>query len=200
MEAVQHGAQVTALLQAFSRRQGTAARPTDLNRLIADLTLLAGGTLGRGVQVRSNLADDLWPVFADAGQLGAALLALWLNARDAMPRGGELRIGTANARVTAPVAAGPASDGLPPGDYIRIVIADTGIGMAPDVLARAFEPFFSTKGQGAAGLGLTQVHALARQIGGAVRAASTQGQGTEVVLLLPRAPAETDASSQIKQM
>jgi signal transduction histidine kinase len=190
MEAVQHGAQVTILLQAFSRRQSAAARPTDLNRLIGELTVLAGGTLGRGVLVRRNLADDLWPVFADAGQLGAALLALCLNARDAMPEGGELRIATANARVTA-----PEPDGLAPGEYVRVAVGDTGTGMAQDVLARAFEPFFSTKGPTAAGLGLTQVHALARQIGGVVRASSTCGLGTEILLLLPRAPHEPDASS-----
>jgi signal transduction histidine kinase len=112
-----------------------------------------------------------------------------------MPQGGELRIAAINAREVA-----PETDGLASGEFVRITIGDTGVGMAPDVLARAFEPFFSTKGPAAAGLGLTQVNDLACQCGGAVRAASTPGQGTEIVLLLPRAPLGPDGSSQIKQM
>jgi signal transduction histidine kinase len=178
MEAVQQGARLTALMQGFARRQNPAMRPNDLHRLVEDLLTLSAGTLGRGVRVQRELHPDLWPVLADPGQLGAALLALWLNARDAMPQGGELRIAAINARETD----APAS-----GEFVRIMIRDTGIGMPPDVLARAFEPFFSTKGSPAAGLGLTQVDNLARQCGGSVRAASTPGQGTEIVLLLPRA-------------
>jgi signal transduction histidine kinase len=178
MEAVQQGARLTALMQSFARRQTPAMRPNDLHRLVEDLLTLASGTLGRGVRVQKEIATDVWHVLADPGQLAAALLALWLNARDAMPQGGDLRITAINAAETD----APAS-----GEFVRITICDTGIGMPPDVLARAFEPFFSTKGGTAAGLGLTQVDALAGQCGGAVRAASTPGQGTEVVLLLPRA-------------
>jgi signal transduction histidine kinase len=195
MEAVQHGAHVTALMQTFSRRQNQGARPTDLNRLITDLTALAGGTLGRSVRVRTALAADLWRILVDPNQLGASLLALCLNARDAMPDGGEIRIVTANARLSA-----PGWDGLTPGEYVRIAVADTGIGMAEDILARCFEPFFSTKGPAAPGLGLAHVDGVARAAGGIARAASTPGQGTEVVLLLPRAPDGPDGSSQIKQM
>jgi signal transduction histidine kinase len=180
---VQHGAHVTTLLQTVSRRHNQAARMIDVNRLVGDLTVLAGGTLGRGVRVRTELATDLWRILADPGQLGSALLALCLNARDAMPDGGELRIATANARVTA-----PEPDGLAPGDYVRVAIADTGMGMAEEELARAFAPFFSTKGPAALGLGLAHVDGVAREAGGIARVASTPGEGTEVVLLLPRAP------------
>jgi signal transduction histidine kinase len=183
VEAVQQGARVTALLQAFARRQNAAARLTDLNRLIDDMRVLAAGTLGRGIRVQCTLAAGLWGIYADPGQLEAALLALCLNARDAMPQGGELRIATANAHMAA-----PSFDGLAPGEYVRVTVGDTGVGMTQDVLARAFEPFFSTKGAAGAGLGLSQVRAVTRQYGGMVRAASTPGRGTEVVLLLPRAP------------
>jgi signal transduction histidine kinase len=190
MEAVQQGARLTALIQAFARRQNTALRPNNLHRLVEDLLLLSAGTLGRGVRIQKQLPTDLWHVFADPGQLGAGLLAIWLNARDAMPQGGELRIAAINAREVA-----PESDGATVGEYVRITIGDTGMGMPPDVLARAFEPFFSTKGSPAAGLGLTQVNALARHCGGSVRADSTPGQGTEIVLLLPRAPRAADGIS-----
>jgi signal transduction histidine kinase len=184
MEAVQRGARLTSLLNAFARRQGAGARETDVKQVIGDLLALGSGTLGRNVRVRTDVADDLWPVRPEPGQVAAALLNLVLNARDAMPRGGELAIAAANASLSA-----PAQDGLAPGDYVRVVVADTGCGMAPDVLARACEPFFTTKGLPGAGHGLVQVQGLARHTGGAVSLASTPGQGTEVVLMLPRAPA-----------
>ncbi|MBS0559154.1 MAG: response regulator [Proteobacteria bacterium] len=181
-DAVQRGAQLTARLLAFSRRQLLMARPTDLNRLIGDLVTLAASTLGRRVRVRTDLAADLWPALADPAQVEAAILNLCLNARDAMPDGGELTIATGRERVPERSA-----DGLAAGDYVRVSVRDTGCGMPPDVLARAFEPFFTTKGPSGTGLGLSQVYGLARQSDGTVRISSTPGEGTEVVLLLPRA-------------
>lgn len=188
--AVQRGAQLTSRLLAFSRRQRLAARPTDLNQIIADLVTLATSTLGRRVRVSTHLAADLPLAMVDPSQVEAALLNLCLNARDAMQDGGELTISTGTEEL------GPASrvDDPPAGAYVRVSVADTGTGMAPDVVSRAFEPFFTTKGPGGTGLGLAQVYSMARQSGGGVRIFSTCGAGTEVVLLLPCAVGDAEAN------
>lgn len=190
--AVQRGAQLTSRLLAFSRRQRLAARPTDLNRLITELITLATSTLGRRVRVIPDLAVDLWPALVDPSQVEAAILNLCLNARDAMKDGGQLTISTANELLTE---AGQ-NDDLQPGAYVRVSIADTGIGMTEDVRRRAFDPFFTTKGPSGSGLGLSQVYGMVRQSGGMVRLDSTPGHGTEVSLLLPRATAEAEAEAQ----
>jgi signal transduction histidine kinase len=186
--AVQRGAQLTSRLLAFSRRQRLAARPTDLNQIIADLVTLATSTLGRRVRVSTHLAADLPLVMVDPSQVEAALLNLCLNARDAMQDGGELTISTG----TDELGQGSRADDPAAGVYVRVSIADTGTGMAPDVVSRAFEPFFTTKGPGGTGLGLAQVYSMARQSGGSVRIFSTHGAGTEVVLLLPQLPNPPD--------
>ena len=190
--AVQRGATLTARLLAFSRRQRLSARPTDLNRLVSELVTLATSTLGSRVKVTTLIAEDLWPAMIDPSQMEAALLNLCLNARDAMPQGGQLTITTANEVLEA----GSAPDDPPPGDFVSVSVSDTGEGMTPEVLRRAFDPFFTTKGTGGSGLGLSQVYGMVRQSGGTVRAESTPGQGTRITLLLPRAalPAE-DVSS-----
>jgi CheY-like chemotaxis protein len=186
--AVQRGAQLTSRLLAFSRRQRLAARPTDVNALLKELITLATSTLGRRVQVVSELSDDLSPAMVDPSQVEAAILNLCLNARDAMREGGRLTISTSNVTAGA-VGSALVSDGdLSPGHYVRICISDTGIGMSPEVKARAFDPFFTTKGPGAgSGLGLSQVYGMARQSGGSVMIDSEPGQGTRVTLILPRA-------------
>ncbi len=186
--AVQRGAQLTSRLLAFSRRQRLAARPTDLNQIIADLVTLATSTLGRRVRVSTHLAADLPLAMVDPSQVEAALLNLCLNARDAMQDGGELTISTG----TEELGQGSGADDPPVGLYVRVSVADTGTGMAPDVVSRAFEPFFTTKGPGGTGLGLAQVYSMARQSGGSVRIFSTHGAGTEVVLLLPRAVGDAE--------
>jgi signal transduction histidine kinase/CheY-like chemotaxis protein len=187
--AVQRGARLTSRLLAFSRRQRLSARPTDLNRLITELVTLAAATLGSRVRVTTELAADLWPAMVDPSQMEAALLNLCLNARDAMPEGGQLTITTANEVLEACDAPDEPSSG----DFVRVSVADTGVGMTPDVLHRAFDPFFTTKGPAGSGLGLSQVYGIVRQSGGTVHAESTPGEGTRMVLLLPRAgsPAET---------
>lgn len=184
--AVQRGAQLTSRLLAFSRRQRLAPQPTDLNRLIGELATLAASTLGRRVQIATDLSPDLWLALVDRSQIEAAILNLALNARDAMPEGGMLTIATANETIASRVGG----DDAEPGDYIRVAVADTGAGMPPDVMRRAFEPFFTTKGPGGSGLGLSQVYGMVRQSGGAVRIRSEAGKGTEVALLLPRAQPE----------
>ena len=185
--AVQRGAQLTARLLAFARRQPLAPQSTDLNRLVTDLVALASSTIGRRIQVVTELMPDLWPVLVDPSQIEAAILNLCLNARDAMPDGGRITIATANepAVVTAGVVGG--------GPCVRLSVIDTGAGMAPEVQRRAFEPFFTTKGPEGSGLGLSQVYGLMEQSGGTVRLSSAPGRGTEVSLVLPRASAQASA-------
>jgi len=190
--AVTRGGQLTSRLLAFSRRQRLAARPTDINALLTELITLATSTLGRRVQVVPELADDLWPAMVDPSQVEAAILNLCLNARDAMPDGGQLTVRTTNLTVMAGNHA--ASDNhLAPGAYVQVCISDTGTGMSPEVRARAFDPFFTTKGPGAgSGLGLSQVYGMARQSGGNVTIDSAPGEGTRVTLSLPRAMASDE--------
>jgi signal transduction histidine kinase/ActR/RegA family two-component response regulator len=191
--AVQRGAKLTSRLLAFSRRQRLTIGPTDLNQIVAELANLAESTLGRRVQIVRELAPDLWPALVDRSQMEAAILNLALNARDAMLKGGRLTISTANE--TIPVGTGSIDPS--PGDYVRVTVADTGTGMTPEVQKRAFEPFYTTKGPGGSGLGLSQVYGMARQSGGTVRIVSQPGCGTEVSLLLPRAQPELVADPEI---
>ena len=185
--AVTRGGQLTSRLLAFSRRQRLAARATDVNALLRELITLATSTLGRRVQVVSELADELWPAMVDPSQVEAAILNLCLNARDAMPEGGQLTIHTANVLIE-PGSRRHAESDLTPGGYVQICISDTGVGMTPEVKARAFDPFFTTKGPSAgSGLGLSQVYGMARQSGGSVAIASKPNEGTRVTLCLPRA-------------
>lgn len=186
--AVQRGGQLTSRLLAFSRRQRLAARPTDINALLRELITLATSTLGRRVQVQPELGDAVWLAMVDPSQVEAAILNLCLNARDAMPEGGELTITTSNVTIDAAPGLAASERDVAPGDYVRICISDTGVGMTPEVKARAFDPFFTTKGPGAgSGLGLSQVYGMARQSGGNVTIESAPGEGTRVTLTLPRA-------------
>jgi len=194
--AVQRGSQLTSRLLAFSRRQRLTVRSTDINALLGELITLATSTLGRRVQVVSELAEDLWPAMVDPSQVEAAILNLCLNARDAMPEGGRLTISTTNATLRSAAETECYDDDLAPGGYVRICISDTGTGMSPEVKVRAFDPFFTTKGPGGSGLGLSQVYGMARQTGGTVVIDSTLGKGTRVTLFLPLA-ARADYSETI---
>jgi CheY-like chemotaxis protein len=178
------GARLTQQLLAYARRQNLSPRPVDVNAVIVGMGELLERSLGGLVKVETDLGADLWPATSDPTQLELVILNLALNARDAMPDGGRLRIVTRNA--------GPqeiaALDALDPGDYVRIAVIDTGIGMAADVLEHAFEPFFTTKAIGeGSGLGLAQVYGVASQFGGTVRLASKPRAGTTVEVFLPRA-------------
>jgi signal transduction histidine kinase len=187
--AVERGAQLTSRLLAFSRRQRLAARPTDLNRLVLDLIPLIASTVGRGVRVTTDLAADLPPAMVDPSQIEAALVNLALNARDAMPQGGTLRIASGEESLRER----PTQEDPETGEYVRLVVSDTGLGMVPDVLRRAFEPFFTTKGPTGTGLGLSQVYGVARQSGGLARLESAPGEGTTITLLLPQAVPDASA-------
>ncbi len=184
LQGAERGAVLTQRLLAFARRQELKPEAVELPRLMADMNELLARALGPAIEVAIRLPPDLAPVRADANQLELAILNIALNARDAMPGGGTLTILAQNA------AAGDADTpgALGPGDYVRISVTDTGLGMDRETLAKATEPFFTTKGPGkGTGLGLSMVHGLAVQSGGILRLTSAPGEGTIVDLWLPRA-------------
>ena len=178
-------AALTHRLLAFARRQPLDARPIDANSLVASLEDLFHRTLGEAIDIAFSLESDLWTTLCDPHQLENALLNLVINARDAMPDGGLLTIRTSNLIISA--ADAEASPDRRAGDYVRVQVADTGVGMTPEVMARVFEPFFTTKplGQGT-GLGLSMIYGFARQSDGYVEIRSTPGEGSAFSLMLPR--------------
>jgi PAS domain S-box-containing protein len=182
--AAKRAAALTHRLLAFSRRQTLDPKPTDVNRLTADMVDLIRRTVGPEIKVEVVEAGGLWPTLVDAPQLENALLNLCINARDAMPRGGRITIETANKWLDERAAD---ERDLPPGQYLTLCVTDTGTGMPPYVIAKAFDPFFTTKpiGQGT-GLGLSMIYGFVRQSGGQVRIYSEVGQGTTMCLYLPR--------------
>jgi PAS domain S-box-containing protein len=196
--ASKRAAALTHRLLAFARRQTLDPRPTDINRLVADMEDLIRRTMGPAVVVEVVVAGGLWTALVDPNQLESALLNLCINARDAMPDGGRLTIETSNRWLDERVARGR---DLPPGQYVSLCVSDTGTGMPPDVVARAFDPFFTTKpvGQGT-GLGLSMVHGFVRQSGGQARIYSEPGQGTMVCLYLPRYHAEANEAESLPDL
>lgn len=168
-------------LLAFSRRQPLKPQPVNVGELVHGISELIGSTTGPQIRVVVDVAKDLPFAEADPNQLEMAILNLSVNARDAMPDGGTLRIAADKADVN-----GKKGPGLLPGEYIRISVADTGVGMDDETLTHAVEPFFSTKGIGkGTGLGLSMVHGLAAQLGGGLQISSHVGVGTNVELWLP---------------
>jgi signal transduction histidine kinase len=184
VQGAQRGAALTQRLLAFSRRQELKPESVDVAALVGGMEELLTRALGMGIELKCRFSNVLPPVLADANQLELALLNVALNARDAMPNGGKLLI---SAQEETKGAAG--SDlALQPGDYVRISITDTGSGMDEATLAKATDPFFTTKGPGkGTGLGLSMVHGLAAQSGGLLRIESAPNIGTTVDLWLPRA-------------
>ncbi len=193
LESANRAAALTHRLLAFSRRQTLDPRPTDVNRLIAGMEDLVRRSVGPNIAVEVVGAGGLWPTRVDAPQLESALLNLCINARDAMPNGGKLIIETANRWLDERAAA---ERELPPGQYISLCVSDTGTGMTPEVAARAFDPFYTTKplGQGT-GLGLSMIYGFARQSGGQVRIYTEVGKGTTMCLYLPRHFGTADADA-----
>ncbi len=188
--AAQRGALLTQRLLAFSRQQPLQARPTDLNQLVSGMIDILRRTLGETIQLQATLANDLWSVFMDPGQLENALLNLCLNARDAMPRGGRLKINTANY-VLENTHYGVNDEEMQPGEYVMLAVTDTGVGMTPEVIEHAFEPFFTTKEVGkGSGLGLSMVYGFVKQSGGHVAIDSKPGQGATIRMYLPRSHLE----------
>ncbi|MCI3944704.1 histidine kinase [Pseudomonas syringae] len=182
--AVRRAASLTHRLLAFSRRQTLSPRVTDVNALIEDMEELIARTVGPAIDIKVLASDDLWPALIDHAQLESSLLNLCLNARDAMPNGGRIVIETANASLEECVDP---DHGIPAGEHLSIRVTDTGSGMSPEIVTKAFEPFFTTKPIGAGtGLGLSMVYGFVRQSGGQIRVESVEGQGTSVVMHLPR--------------
>ena len=188
--AATRAAALTHRLLAFSRRQMLEPKPTDINRLVAGMEELIRRTVGPEIGVELMAARELWSTLVDQNQLESALLNLCINARDAMPDGGRLKINTGNKWFDEHAAR---ELDLPPGQYVSLWVSDTGTGMTADVMARAFDPFFTTKpvGQGT-GLGLSMIYGFVRQSGGQARIYTKQGRGTTVCLYLPRHFGEED--------
>ena len=184
IEGAQRAASLTQRLLAFSRQQPLAPEPFSANGLVSGMSDLLGRTLGEPIKIQTVLAAGLWQILADRVQLENAVINLSVNARDAMPSGGNLTIETSNAYVDDAFAKEYA---ITPGQYVLLAVADTGSGMPPDVLARAFDPFYTTKEVGkGTGLGLSQVYGFVRQSGGHVKIYSEVGVGTTVKIYLPR--------------
>ena len=194
--AANRGQHLTSQLLAFSRQQILHPEVTRINPLITVFQDLLRHACGDQVMLTLDLATNLHPVEIDPAQLQSAILNLVMNARDAMPDGGTLAISTANAAI----AGGHDVTGIDiaPGDYVRIVVCDSGAGMAQEILPRAIEPFFTTKEVGkGSGLGLSQVYGFVRQSDGYLWIDSEPGRGTEIVLLLPRAAIAAVADSPV---
>jgi PAS domain S-box-containing protein len=185
MKGAERAATLTQRLLAFSRRQPLAPKVVDVDKLVLGMSDMLQRSLGELIQLQIVVAPGLWRVEADQNQLESAILNLAVNARDAMPSGGELVIETANARLDQNYAASHAE--VPPGQYVMIAVTDSGSGMSKAVIDRAFEPFYTTKeiGKGT-GLGLSMIYGFIKQSGGHIKIYSEEGQGTTVKMYLPR--------------
>ncbi len=194
--AARRGAELTSKLLAFSRRQTLRPAAINVPELLAAFRDLLARTLGPNIEISVAASDDLPAALADGGQLETALLNLAVNARDAMPVGGNLIIEATPVELTASDIA--AADELKPGHYIRLSVADTGSGMSRETMARAFEPFFTTKAVGkGSGLGLSMVYGFAKQSAGHVSVYSEIGVGTTINLFLPTASAAVSRESAV---
>ncbi|WP_440640941.1 ATP-binding protein [Bradyrhizobium sp. PUT101] len=183
--ATKRGAALTNQLLTFARRQSVNPQAIDFAERVAAIREVLDAGVGSSVRLAFDIGSDAWPIKADVSELETALLNLVINARDAMPDGGTVTIGTRNVVLNEPPLAG---------DFVAIDVTDTGLGIPSDVLDKIFEPFFTTKpiGKGT-GLGLSQVHGFAHQAGGTIAVASELGKGTTFTIILPRG---TDAPSR----
>ena len=184
-EGARRAALLTQRLLAFSRQQPLQPEPIDANKLVAGMSDLLRHSLGSDIRLEVVLARDLWRTHADPNQLENVILNLAVNARDAMPEGGWLRIQTQNAQLDPTYVAH--HPGASAGEYVLLAVTDTGVGMPAEVVAKAFDPFFTTKEVGkGTGLGLSQVYGFVKQSGGYVEISSEPGRGTTVNVYLPR--------------
>jgi len=186
-------------LLAFSRKQTLRPEVQNLTDVLADLRMLLARLVGNEITLTIEHGRDLWPVKVDIGQFEQVIVNIAVNARDAMPKGGELSMRTRNVEAAECSSIGHRE--LPEADYVLIEIADTGTGIAPDVLAKIFEPFFTTKDVGkGTGLGLSMVYGIIKQTGGYIFCDSEIGQGTTFRILLPRhiaTPAEIETEAAL---
>jgi CheY-like chemotaxis protein len=184
-DGANRAALLTARLLAFSRQQPLEPRVLDVNKLVAGMSDLLRHTIGEAIQIETVLAGGLWRTNVDPVQLENALLNLAVNARDAMPAGGKLTIETGNAWLDDQYAS--QNREVLAGQYVLVSVSDSGVGMTPEVIEKAFEPFYTTKGVGrGSGLGLSQVFGFVKQSSGHVKIYSEVGQGTTLKVYLPR--------------
>jgi PAS domain S-box-containing protein len=192
MGASDRGAELVRRLLAFARKQQLEPRAFNLNERLPEIVQLLGRSLGEAVQIRTQAAPDLWEALADPSQVDDAVVNLAINARDAMPEGGMLNVETANVFLDDEYAQQHVD--VASGEYVMLAVTDTGLGMTPEVAARALEPFFTTKAAGrGTGLGLSQVYGFVKQSGGHVTIYSEPGRGTTVKLFLPRSAPSASA-------
>ena len=185
IQGANRAASLTGRLLSFARRQALAPRALDANALVLGMEELIRNTVGGGVRIEFALASPLPAILCDPNQMESALLNLAINARDAMPDGGMLILGTADVTITLAQTIG--HPGVIPGRFVELSVADTGFGMPEHVAVHAFEPFFTTKPQGlGTGLGLSQIYGFVRQSGGLVHLESAPGMGTTIRLQFPR--------------
>ena len=197
LKAALRGAELTKRLLSLSRRQMLEPRLLDVNELVMEMDELLRRTLGNSVDIETRFEKNLHPATIDPGQLESALLNLAINARDAMPEGGQLLIETSNLSI--PESGSPEFPQATPGEYVFLAVSDTGCGMPSDVVDRAFEPFFTTKDVGkGSGLGLSMVHGFVEKSGGFTSIRSNVGVGTRVRLLFPMS--DEDAASSEHQI
>lgn len=189
--AAVRGSELTAHLLAFARRQPLNPRPSDLGAIVSSMHPMLTRTLGEQVSISLALQPDVWPVMVDSSLFEGVILNLVLNARDAMPTGGQLSIRMVNISLQ-PLDTN-AFDEITPGDYVSITVSDSGVGMSREALARVFDPFFTTKEVGkGSGLGLSMVHGFVKQSGGAIRIYSRPAEGTTVQIYLPRSEQQVE--------
>ncbi|WP_433218659.1 PAS domain S-box protein [Dactylosporangium sp. CS-047395] len=189
LRAGRRGSELTHQLLAFARREVVRPKPLDVNHVIGEVQQMLTRSIGEHIGLATTLADKLPTVVADPGQLEQVLVNLAVNARDAMPAGGDLTIDTGLVQVDEGHTA--VREGLAPGPYVRIRVSDTGTGMPREVIEQAFEPFFTTKPSGeGTGLGLATVYGIVVQAGGTVQIYSEPGVGTTITILLPASDAE----------
>jgi two-component system cell cycle sensor histidine kinase/response regulator CckA len=190
VRAGERGTELTHQLLAFARREVVRPEVLDLNAMLAEVEQLLRHSIGEHIKLITRPAPALPPVTCDPGQIEQLLVNLALNARDAMPSGGNLVIDT------APFTAGRDDSDISPGEYVRLRVGDGGRGMAPEVVERAFEPFFTTKPSGeATGLGLATVYGIVTQANGHVSIESSPGLGTTVTVMLPAGAAQEPAAA-----
>ncbi|MBA1229381.1 response regulator [Pseudomonas viridiflava] len=194
LEGSRRAASLTHRLLAFSRRQTLAPKATNVDRLVAGMDELIRRTVGPAIDMHVRAQPGLWSTMVDPHQLENSLLNLCINAKDAMPDGGQLLIQTSNRFLDATTAA---THELPAGRYVELTVSDTGTGMAKEIMGRAFDPFFTTKPIGmGTGLGLSMIYGFARQSGGGVNISSQVGQGSTLSILLPMFEGDAEVLEQ----
>jgi two-component system, cell cycle sensor histidine kinase and response regulator CckA len=182
--AASRAASLTRQLLTFSRKQVVQPLVLDLARVVTGVEPMLQRLIGEDVDFEATVAPNISPVLADEGEIEQILINLVVNARDAMPQGGRLTVSVANVEAEDELCARHPS--LRPGDYVRLMVTDTGMGMTTETMARAFEPFFTTKEPGrGTGLGLATVYGIVKQSGGTITVESTPGDGTTFYIYLP---------------